>query len=253
MLCRTCGARVKNGIPFCTQCGQSFSTRKRERMYPSRAPAQMCGLDQVSQDRLPSNLARKFREVLDEADDEKPLQLFFEKHPTILLTSIVCHRTSWIFPRKSLPKPEGGSWVPDFMICDWTSVGPLWTILELESPTAKATNSRGISGKCRHAIQQIEDYRSHLRKHAVFLRDGGLFGIHGKCHAWIVIGRTEERSIADCERLANLREYDIEVASYDRFLKNCEETIRSQQSSRRWWKKLKSQVPFQPVRPEQRS
>jgi hypothetical protein len=104
----------------------------------------MCGFDQISCDRLPNNLARKFRSVLDHAKTEKPLQLLFEQHPIILLTSIVCHRTSWIFPRKSLPKPGGGSWVPDFMICDWTSVGPLWTIVELESPTARATNTKGI-------------------------------------------------------------------------------------------------------------
>jgi 1-aminocyclopropane-1-carboxylate deaminase/D-cysteine desulfhydrase-like pyridoxal-dependent ACC family enzyme len=173
------------------------------------------------------------------------LQLFFERHPIILLTSIVCHRTSWIFPRKSLPKPEGGSWVPDFMICDWTSVGPLWTVVELESPIAKTTNSKGISGKCRHALQQIEDYRNHLRKHAAFLRDGGYFGIHGKCRAWIIIGRTEERRPIDCERLAQLREYDVEIASYDRLLRDCAQIVRSQESSRRFWKaqfaKLKNQ------------
>ena len=246
MRCRTCGSREKDEIPFCTQCGQSFLTEKKGRMYPSRAPTHMCDLHQVSQDRLPTNLARKFREVLEYAKDEKPLQLFFERHPIVLLTSIICHRTSWIFPRKSLPKPEGGSWVPDFMICDWTSVGPLWTIVELESPTARTTNTRGISATCRHALQQIEDYRNHLRKHAAFLRDGGFLGIHGKCRAWIIIGRTEERRPIDRERLAQLREYDVEVASYDRLLRDCQQLVQSQDSSRRFWKtqfaKLKSQT-----------
>ena len=221
-------------------------------MYPSCAPTQMRGLDQVLHDRLPMNLGKKFREVLDRANSEKTLQLLFEQHPAILLTSIVCHRTSWVFPRQSLPKPEGGSWIPDFMICDWTSVGPLWTIVELESPTAKATNTKGISGICRHAQQQIEDYRNHLQKHGAFLRDAGFLGIHGKCPAWIVIGRAEERSIAERERLSHLRQYDIEVASYDRFLKDCEEVIRNQAASRRWWKALKSQGPDQTVRSNRR-
>lgn len=54
-------------------------------MYPSCAPTQMRGLDQVLHDRLPMNLGRKFREVLDLAKSEKPLQLLFEQHPTILL------------------------------------------------------------------------------------------------------------------------------------------------------------------------
>jgi hypothetical protein len=244
MRCRNCGSREKDELPFCTQCGQSFSTSKRGRMYPLCPPPQMCGLNQVPDDGLPRNLGSRFREVLDLAKNEKSLQLLFQQHPIILLISIGGHRTSWVFPRKSLPKPEGGSWVPDFMICDWTSVGPLWTILDLESPTARATNTKGISGICRHAQQQIDDYRNHLRKHAAFLRDAGFLGIHGKCRAWIVIGRTEERSIADCERLAHLREYDIEVASYDRFLKDCQERVRHQESSRRFWKaqfvKLKS-------------
>ena len=92
------------------------------------------------------NLGKEISRGLGPRKSEKPLQLLFEQHPTILLTSIVCHRTSCVFPRQSLPKPEGGSWIPDFMICDWTSVGPLWTIVELESPTAKATNTKGISG-----------------------------------------------------------------------------------------------------------
>jgi hypothetical protein len=197
----------------------------------------MCGLDMVPHEHMPRNLGKRFRQILDVARNEQ--------YPVILTTSIVCHRTTWVFPRKSLPKPEGGSWVPDFMLCDWTSVGPLWTIVELESPTARAINTKGISGICRHAQQQIEDYRNHLRKEAVFLRDAGLLGIHGKCHAWIVIGREEERSMSDCERLAHLREYDIEVASYDRLLKDCEQRVRNQESSRRFWKtqieKAKSQ------------
>jgi hypothetical protein len=67
-----------------------------------------------------AHLGRRFHEVLSPAKNEKPLQLLFEQYPIILLTSIVCHRTSWVFARQSLPKPEGGSWVPDFMICDWT-------------------------------------------------------------------------------------------------------------------------------------
>jgi len=221
--CRTCGARVDDELPFCTGCGQSFLTRKRQRMYPIKAPAQMCGRNPVQHVHIPRNLPKRFREVLNLAKGEKPLQLFFERHPIILLISIVSPHTAWVFPRKMLPKPEGGSWVPDFMICDWTSVGPLWTIVELESPTAKVTSSRGISGKCRHAQQQIDDYRNHVSKNAAFLRDGGLLGIHGRCPAWIVMGRTEERSTTERERIAHLREYGIEVASYDRLLYDCQE------------------------------
>lgn len=198
------------------------------------APDNIQGYPPVKCSRMPGTVAQQFKQVLDCATDEKPLQKFFEQNPGALLTGIIAPHTAFVIPRHVLPKPEGGSWIPDFMLCDWTSIGPLWTIVELESPTARTHTLKGvISAKLRTAQQQVEDYRQHLRKHAAFLRDGGWPDIHQKANAWIVIGRVRETTVQERERLAAFREYNIEIASYDRLLMGCKERISMDARSRR--------------------
>jgi hypothetical protein len=202
---------------------------------------------------MPWKLAKEFKRVLDTARDEGPLQCFFETNPAALLTGILAPHTAFVIPRKALPKPEGGCWIPDFMLCDWTSIGPIWTIVELESPKANPLTQGGlISAKLRTAQQQIEDYRHHLRKHAAFLRDGGWPQLENKVNAWIVVGRRKPTTVTERERLASYREYNIEIATYDRLLESCTERIRMDYGSRRslqelmkriHWKKPRSRKP----------
>jgi hypothetical protein len=212
-------------------------------MFPVHPPAEIRGAAPVVYHNLSPTLVEHFRRILEEAKDEKPLQQFFEEHPAMLLVGIVPAHRAWVFPRAALPKPEGGSWIPDFMICDWTSIGPLWAIVELESPTAHPINSRGISGIFHHAQQQIDNYRRHIANHAAFLRDGG-WPISGeRAAAWIVIGRRHEQQQAlGVERLASLRQYAIEVASYDRLLSECEFHVGAAESNRLKLEELKAQV-----------
>jgi hypothetical protein len=115
---------------------------------------------------------------------------------------------------------------PDFLICDWTSNGPEWTIVELESPTARAINTRGISHKCREAQQQISDYRRHLSKNWQSLEVSGLTGTDQQAKSWVIIGRREEYSLKDRARLVDPRHDDIEVASYDRLYVQLREFVR---------------------------
>jgi hypothetical protein len=212
-------------------------------MFPVHPPTTIRGLAPVEYQNLPLKLIKELRGVLDAAKDERPLQQFFEKHPAMLVTGTVSPHKAWVFPRPMLPKPEGGAWIPDFMICDWTSIGPKWTIIELESPTVSPLNAKGISGICRHAQQQIEDYRRHVAKNAALLRDGGWPITGDRSPAWIIIGRrNEQRTTLGAERLASLRQYGIEVASYDRIVDECAERARADRSSTRSIKQLVAQA-----------
>jgi hypothetical protein len=78
-----------------------------------------------------------------DAEDEKPLQLFFEENPVALLFGLVSPHTGWVIPRPRLSLPEGGGNIPDFIVCEWSSVGPRWIIVELESPKASPVNEGG--------------------------------------------------------------------------------------------------------------
>jgi hypothetical protein len=202
------------------------------------------GVPPIPYRKCTAELISEFRDVLEKAEDERALQQFFERNLAILLLGLVAAHRSWVFPRASLPKPEGGAWIPDFMICDWGSLGPRWTIVELESPRRSATTQSGsVSAICNHAREQIEDYRRHLKKHASLLRDGGWPIDGGKCRAWIVIGRRfEGRTELSVERLSSLRDYDIDVASYDRLVSECDYVVKAEQASKKGLEELVKRV-----------
>ncbi|HEY6349509.1 MAG TPA: Shedu anti-phage system protein SduA domain-containing protein [Candidatus Angelobacter sp.] len=201
------------------------------------APKEIKGVPPVKWTSLPRELADRFRAVLKTSQDEKPLQKFFEENPAALLMGIERPHTAFVLPRQNLPKPGGGWWTPDFLICDWTSIGPIWTVVELESPNAIVTSTKGLSAGFLHARQQIEDYRSHALQHTELLRAGGWPGLDANCKACIVIGRSTNYDETNRQRLANLRGQRIEVASYDRLLLTVEEWIEALQ---RTIKKMRS-------------
>ena len=121
-------------------------------LFPTFAPKTIRDQPPVAYRKCTLAQTKKFREALKKTRDERPLQRFFEENPAMLLLGIVAPHSAWVFPRASLPIPEGGAWIPDFMICDWTSIGPRWTIVELESPGLKAlTKAGGATAMCNHA------------------------------------------------------------------------------------------------------
>lgn len=92
-------------------------------------PTLMLGEPPIRYEAVPRGILRAFSRALTAAEttrSEKPMQEFFEVNPTALVSLIGPHRV-WVFPRKTLGKPVGGSWQPDFLMCDWTSNGPEWT------------------------------------------------------------------------------------------------------------------------------
>jgi len=154
--------------------------------------------------------------VLNEAKDERPLQEFYTKHPSMLALVFPVH-CCWVFPK---PRLGGGKWVPDFLLCDKNSLGFRWILIELESPTMEATNKDGsVSADCNHALQQIRDYRRWLRDNALFEEKQGFKGLNADCEGWIVIGRRDTgRTDLEQQRLADFRKEKVEIASYDRLL-----------------------------------
>jgi hypothetical protein len=165
-----------------------------------------------------------FREVLRNARDERPLQRFFEQNPVALLFGLVRPHTAWIIPHPSLPRPQGGGGVPDFIVCEWSSIGPKWTLIELESPKKSPVTKTGVSSICNHAVEQINDYRRYLRDNALFLRDNGWPDIHGECDGVVVIGRRTDTNRAGLSpKLVAFRRQAIDIVSYDRLLERCAE------------------------------
>ncbi len=155
-----------------------------------------------------------YEEVLKEAKDEKPLQAFFTDYLYLLVLAVPLH-CCWLFPK---PRLGGGKWVPDFLVCDYNSLGYKWTAIELESPSMRATNKDGsVSSDCHHAVQQILDYRRWVRDNALFEEKQGYRGLNADCDGIIVIGRQDkDRSELERQRLADFRKQHIEIASYDR-------------------------------------
>ncbi len=154
------------------------------------APDKIGGFDRVSWNRTTPGMTQAFQEALDKAKDERPLQKFFEAFPQALLTSLVRPHIAWVVPKPKLSIPGRSPIEPDFIVCEWSSVGPNWYIVELESPLKSPLRQDGhTSGKLNYAIGQIGDYRSILQQHGHFLSESGWPKLHGKFKGVVVIGR----------------------------------------------------------------
>jgi hypothetical protein len=223
---------------------QTVDTRPaRERDVVSWCPDTIAGLPPVKWNVPSSELINNFSQVLEQAPDEKPLQSFFEHHPVALLTGLVRPHRAWVIPTPKLPTPDGGGWIPDFIICEWSSVGPDWIIVELESPTKRAINKDGkVSATCNHAVQQINDYKTYLRNHAYFLRGEGKWPkLHGECTGAVIIGRRNDpQRAAGAERLDAFKRQRIDIISYDRLLDDCT-FVQEMVSS--WWNAVAQSNP----------
>jgi antiviral defense system Shedu protein SduA len=186
-------------------------------------PQQIAGYDPINWNVCRPQLTGNFASVLEKASDEKPLQKFFEEYPEALLTGLVKPHIGWVIPRPRLPKPDGGC-VPDFIICEWSSVGPDWIIVELESPTTSPfTKSGAISQICNHAAEQINGYKDYIEQHGHFLRDHGWPKLHGVCEGIIVIGRRNDPGRSKyADKLRAFKRQQISVASYDRLFEECQ-------------------------------
>ncbi|EFE72130.1 predicted protein [Streptomyces viridosporus ATCC 14672] len=96
---------------------------------------------------------RALHEAMDNATEERPMQVVLENHPALLANVIAGHHGIWVRPQVRL----GDRYVSDFLIASRTSAGLRWHLVELESPTERLTNpgNQRESPTLRHAIDQI--------------------------------------------------------------------------------------------------
>lgn len=122
----------------------------------------------------PSVLVNLERTV-DDARDEKPIQVFIQRHPQVL--AALCGPTSLGTYVRSQPS-LGGQLYPDFAIAVVDSAGVHWTLVELESPRVAAGLKSGqLSEKARTAVQQVLSWREWLIDNLATARSSGKHGL----------------------------------------------------------------------------
>lgn len=185
--------------------------------------------DLINEDRVPLHVSQAdldaFRQALDTADDERPLQAFLEAHPTLLVAPLAANHRGWVIPQKKL----GHQFIPDFVVGGLTSLGHEWLLVELESPKAKLFNQDGEASKIlRHAIRQIQDWRDFLTSNLNYARNPrqsnglGLRDISPDPFGLILIGRRaslDNETIQRRRRLA--QEHRIAIHTYDYLIETC--------------------------------
>lgn len=177
--------------------------------WPEYAAEQLFkSLDDIN--RVSDELAK----LISEAQDERPLQNFFKQNPGLLVQLVRGGHGRWVFPKPKL----GSKYVPDFMICEQDSGGYHWHLIELENPNHPALTKQGQqTAHLTHAIQQVKDWRTWLRKNAQYAQhEMGFTNLDSEFQAIIVIGRRKKIDPEDQERYRELSRDKIEIMSYDR-------------------------------------
>lgn len=167
----------------------------------------------------PTTNKRSLLKCLNAAETERPIQVYLEKHPTILAYLLGGGHGRWVIPQKRL----GAEFVSDFIIGEKSSIGFEWEVIELESPKSPMFTNKGDPSKTlTHAIRQIQDWRSWLKKNQDYASRSrnkhglGLSDIDSNCRGSIFIGRREQLRESDNERrrqmMSDLR---IDIHSFD--------------------------------------
>jgi hypothetical protein len=195
------------------------ATRARDGREPSPAMAAILNPYRVSRPPSVAEVAL-LRDAVESARDEKPIQKCLQEHPELL--SRVPGPTSYgTYVRSQVSL--GGQLVPDFMIAVADSAGVHWTLVELESPTAKVAIRRGrLAGKAREGVQQIEDWREWVLSNLDFARRSpddnglGLVGLRPESPGIVIIGRRGDAPAASVGvRRRLLEQRNIRMHSHD--------------------------------------
>ncbi len=172
----------------------------------------------------------QLQEVIESANDEKPIQQFLEANPQAL-TAILTGRTRFLIPRRSF----AGKYVPDFLISDLDSLGFRWLLVELETPKSSITMSRhnDLEANARRGVSQIKEWREWLQNNLDMARrskreDGqGLVDIRPQSEGLVLVGRRTllpENSSAVRNRI--IEENQIRIHTYDWLLEALLGTLR---------------------------
>jgi hypothetical protein len=139
-------------------------------------------------------IVQELRDVIESAQDERPIQLFIEEHPQTI-AALLGGRERFILPRY----PLAGKYVPDFLAGDIDSLGIRWMLVELETPKCSVTlaSKNELDMFARRGVAQIQDWREWLQNNLDMARrpvskDGaGLIDIRPMSEGLVLVGRRE--------------------------------------------------------------
>ncbi|MGW0119410.1 Shedu anti-phage system protein SduA domain-containing protein [Streptomyces sp. NPDC003327] len=169
-------------------------------------------------------LLQQYEACLSTAEDERPLQEFLTKNPS-MLTQQLGGSCRWVHPQVRL----GNAYVPDFLVARIDSVALHWTMIELESPRAPLfLKSEGKQNrpaeKLREGLDQITEWRRWLRDNMESAqrrprgnKEGlGLVEIDSEARGLVVIGRRADMTGDDRVNRGHLsRERQAMIRTYD--------------------------------------
>ena len=174
----------------------------------------------------PSEAVRALEELLESGErEESPFQRLIEEYPQLLASTVVGHLKTFVIPQQRL----GAEHVPDFLVLGISSLGPQWVTVEIEAPRhSMLIRDGGLSGPARHAVQQIEDWRSWLTLQVAYAQGGsrqastglGLYGITNTVPGLVIIGRDDPTGEPQVARARSAYQGAIDIRSWDWVLRH---------------------------------
>jgi Shedu protein SduA, C-terminal len=160
---------------------------------------------------------------------ELDLQEFFEEHPHFLIAT----RLMQALPHVSLVDQEGKLLVPDFVLKPIVAAqrDSNWEILDLKHPQAKLlagpSNHVRFSQDVMKAINQVKDYKDHFedpRNAGAIAQVLGHALKHPKLG--VLIGRMPESGDVEALEVAQSRETEVRIVTYDEILETQKKLVR---------------------------
>ena len=157
----------------------------------------------------------EFDSVLNDALDERPLQVFLANHKSLLGPLAPPGGDFWCLDRPQF----GAELIPDFLLASRTSEGFKWAMIEIESPTAKVlTKAEVPAKKLANALKQVRDWRNWLTDNVSYARDElGLKNIDANIPGIVIIGRRNSLDPKQVKTYRSLSDEKTRIMSYDRF------------------------------------
>jgi len=187
--------------------------------------------------KLPLSVLAQFRKALASAKDERPLQKFIERFPSMLVQHVRAGGQRWVISQKRL----GAEYVPDFLIGWRSSAGVEWQAVELESPCVPLfTKSGEQSEQLRHAVRQVQDWRRWLLRNNAYASAPAdqsgldLKEIRADLEGLIIIGRRESSDPQWNDlRKQIMSDLQIQIHTYDWLVETVADRLAIQPAAKR--------------------
>lgn len=157
-----------------------------------------------------------FRNTLNDAVDERPMQTFLASHPHLMQCLLPPGRDAWCWDRPRF----GSESIPDFLLCTRNSTGFEWVMIELESPAVAPLTQAGLpTAKLREAQGQIQDWRIWLRDNIAYAQTQlGFQGLTAEAQAVIVLGRRSAIDLKHAKKWREISTNNTRIMTYDRLI-----------------------------------